>query len=318
MNNIEHRTIFTNGINMHVASIGAATAGPAILFLHGFPEFWYSWRHQLRFFSNLGYRVFAPDLRGYGDSDSPIFFASYTIFHIVGDLLGLLDYFTIDRVFLVGHDWGAAIAWAFALFRPERIKALVALSVPFTPRDPARNSVEFLRDQFGNDFYVCRFQEPDMVEEFRSMDPADIFKIIFSIHDPRPPMIPRDTGLVGFPVPDTLPTWLTEEDLSHYATKFANNGFYGGLNYYRVLKLNWELTAPWTRSMVRVPAKFMIGKMDPTYHIPGVIEYIQKGGFKRDVPLLDTVVEIEGAAHFLNQERPHQINQHIHDFIKRF
>jgi len=155
MEKIEHTMVPTNGINMHIASIGT---GPVVLFLHGFPELWYSWRHQLLYLSSLGYRCIAPDLRGYGDTDSPPSAASYTVFHIIGDLVGLLDHLGIDQVFLVGHDWGAVIAWDFCTFRPDRVKALVNLSVPFLPRNPAINLVEGFRALFGDDYYFCRFQ----------------------------------------------------------------------------------------------------------------------------------------------------------------
>ena len=155
MEKIEHTTINTNGINMHVASIGT---GPAVLLLHGFPELWYSWRHQMLALSSLGYKAIAPDLRGYGDSDAPPSPESYSAFHIVGDLVGLIDKLGIDQIFLVGHDWGAMVAWYFSLFRPDRVKALVNLSVPFRPRHPARKPVETLRALFGDDYYICRFQ----------------------------------------------------------------------------------------------------------------------------------------------------------------
>ncbi|XP_062081014.1 uncharacterized protein LOC133785815 [Humulus lupulus] len=156
MEKIEHSTITTNGINMHVASIGI---GPVILFLHGFPELWYSWRHQMLSLSSLGYRCIAPDLRGYGDTDAPPSPASYTALHIVGDLVGLLDNLGIDQVFLVGHDWGAAMAWYLCLFRPDRVKALVNLGVVYIHRNP---EVKFFDERFraliGDDFYICRFQ----------------------------------------------------------------------------------------------------------------------------------------------------------------
>ena len=148
MEKIEHTTVATNGINMHVASIGT---GPVILFLHSFPELWYSWRHQLLFLSSHGYRCIAPDLRGYGDTDAPPSASSYTSFHIVGDLIGLLDHLGIDQVFLVGHDFGAKMAWHFCWFRPDRVKAVVNLSVPFFPRNPAIKFVDGLRASLGDD-----------------------------------------------------------------------------------------------------------------------------------------------------------------------
>lgn len=155
MEKIEHSTIPTNGIKMHIASVGT---GPVVLFLHGFPELWYSWRHQLLSLSSKGYRAIAPDLRGYGDTDAPPSPDSYTALHIVGDLIGLIDHLGIDQVFLVGHDWGAVTAWYFCLFRPDRVKALVNLSVAFRPRSPTRKPVESLRALFGDDYYICRFQ----------------------------------------------------------------------------------------------------------------------------------------------------------------
>ncbi|PON66298.1 Epoxide hydrolase-like, partial [Trema orientale] len=152
---MEHTTIHTNGINLHVASIGT---GPAVLFLHGFPELWYSWRHQMLALSSLGYRAIAPDLRGYGDSDAPPSPESYSALHVVGDLVGLIDQLGIDQIFLVGHDWGAVIAWYFCLFRPDRVKALVNMSVSFPSRHPTRKPIETFRALFGDDYYICRFQ----------------------------------------------------------------------------------------------------------------------------------------------------------------
>ena len=157
MEKIEHRTVSVNGINMHIAQIGDPTKG-TILFLHGFPELWYSWRHQLLSLSSAGYRAVAPDLRGYGDTDAPPSAASYTAFHVVGDLVTLLDFLAVDQVFLVGHNWGALVAWNFSLLRPDRIKALVNLSVPYMPRNPKMKPVQGLRLAFGDDFYICRFQ----------------------------------------------------------------------------------------------------------------------------------------------------------------
>ena len=155
MEKIQHSTIPTNGINIHLASIGS---GPALLFLHGFPEIWYTLRHQLLFFASRGFRAIAPDLRGYGDSDVPPSPSSYTAHHIVGDLIGLLDHLEIDQVFLVGHDLGATIAWYFSIFRPDRVKALVNLSVYHTPRIPEMPPLAIIRLFLGDDFYICKFQ----------------------------------------------------------------------------------------------------------------------------------------------------------------
>lgn len=157
MEGVEHRTVNVNGINMHVAEMGE---GPLILFIHGFPDLWFSWRHQMKALASLGYRCVAPDLRGYGDTDVPASPTAYTSLHVVGDLVGLLDEVAGDneKVFVVGHDWGAMTAWYLSLFRPERIRALVNMSVAFTPRNPKRKPLDTLRAVYGNDYYICRFQ----------------------------------------------------------------------------------------------------------------------------------------------------------------
>jgi len=156
MEGIEHRTVEVNGIKMHIAEKGKE--GPVVLFLHGFPELWYSWRHQIAALSSLGYRAVAPDLRGYGDTDAPSSVSSYTGFHIVGDLVALIDLLGVDQVFLVAHDWGAMIGWYLCMFRPERIKAYVCLSVPFMRRNPKIRTVDGMRAVYGDDYYIRRFQ----------------------------------------------------------------------------------------------------------------------------------------------------------------
>ncbi|WCJ27220.1 alpha/beta-Hydrolases superfamily protein [Euphorbia peplus] len=315
MEKIEHTKVATNGINMHVASIGT---GPPILFLHGYPELWYSWRHQLHSLSCLGYRCIAPDLRGYGDTDAPDCVEKYTVFHIVGDLVGLLDALQIEQVFLVGHDWGAIIAWYFSLFRPDRIKALVNMSVPFLPRDPNQSLVGFYRDLYGEDYYVVRYQRLGEAEaEYAKINTAKLFRIILTNRDPNPEAtLPK--GIGKLPDPKTLPCWLTEKDIDYYARKFDKTGFTGGINYYRNLDRDWELTAPWAGAQVKVPTKFIVGDLDLVYNTPGMKEYIHNGAFKRDVPLLEEVIVMKDVAHFINQEKADDVSQHIYDFISKY
>ncbi|KAH9730530.1 AB hydrolase-1 domain-containing protein [Citrus sinensis] len=299
MEKIKHTTVATNGINMHVASIGT---GPAVLFLHGFPELWYSWRKQLLYLSSRGYRAIAPDLRGYGDTDAPPSITSYTALHVVGDLVGLLDEFGIEQVFLVGHDWGALIAWYFCLLRPDRVKALVNLSVVFRSRNPATKPVDQYRALFGDDFYICRFQEPGVAEEdFAQIDTARLIKKFLGGRSPKPPCVPKEIGFRGLPDLRTLPSWLSEEDVNYYASKFSQKGFTGGLNYYRCLDLQFDFTTCICISMlpepqsaqIKIPVKFMVGDLDITYHIPGIREYIQNGGFKKDVPECDDTLSCD-------------------------
>lgn len=317
MEKIEHKTISVNGINMHVAEIGE---GPAVLFVHGFPELWYTWRHQMLSLSSRGYRAIAPDLRGYGESDAPPSSTSYTALHIVGDLVGLLDALGLDQVFLVGHDWGAIICWYFCLFQPDRIKALVNMSVEFWPRNPSMKPIEAMQAALGDGYYMCRFQEPGETEkDFAQVDTTTLIKALLSSRHPSPPCVPKDKGFTDYMMaPPTLPSWLTEEDVDYFATNYRRKGFTGGLNYYRAIDLTWELTAAWTGAQIKVPVKFIVGDLDTTYNTPGVKEYIHEGGFKKDVPLLEEVVVMEGVAHFINQEKPEETSAHIYDFIQKF
>lgn len=172
----------------------------------------------------------------------------------------------------------------------------------------------------GDDYYICRFQKPGEVEEeFARAGAARIIKTFIASRDPRPPCVPKEIGFGGSPdLRIDLPSWLTEEDVNYYASKFEQKGFTGGLNYYRAMDLTWELTAAWTGVQIKVPVKFIVGDLDITYNTPGVKEYIHNGGFKRDVPFLQELVVMEGVAHFINQERPQEISAHIYDFIKKF
>ncbi|XP_073104838.1 epoxide hydrolase 2-like [Elaeis guineensis] len=317
MEGITHRTVAVNGINMHIAEKGE---GPMVLFIHGFPELWYSWRHQMVALAARGYRAVAPDLRGYGDTDAPPSTTDYTIFHLVGDLVALLDALAQDQVFAVGHDWGAVVAWWLCMLRPDRVRALVNMSVAFSPRHPARRPVDSLKALFGDDHYICRFQEPGAAEaEFARINTALLLKKFLTYRKPAPLLISKEKGFGGSPNTEiTLPSWLTEEDVNYYTSKFEKSGFTGGLNYYRCLNLNWELTAPWTGVQIKVPVKFIVGDLDLTYHTPGIQDHIHKGGFKREVPFLQDVIVMQGVGHFINQEKPHEISDHIYEFIRKF
>ncbi|XP_039115091.1 epoxide hydrolase A-like isoform X2 [Dioscorea cayenensis subsp. rotundata] len=292
MEGINHRRLEVNGIAMHIAEKGEG--GPVVLMLHGFPELWYSWRHQIIGLAAKGYHAVAPDLRGYGDTDTPSAISSYSIFHLVGDIVALINVLGQEQVFVVGHDWGALVAWHLCLFRPDKVKALVNLSVAYRPRNPTATLVDYFRALYGEEYYVCRFQEPGAVEaQFASANTRQLCKYFLKFCDP-------------------------EEDLNYLTNKFEKTGFTGGLNYYRCLSSNWELLAPWTGAQIKVPTKYIVGDLDLTYNYPDIQDYIHKGGFKQAVPFLEDVVVMAGVAHFINQEKAHEVTEHILDFIKQF
>ncbi|XP_062082747.1 uncharacterized protein LOC133789051 [Humulus lupulus] len=318
MERIEQFKVLTNEINMNVASIGT---GPPILFLHGFPELWFSWRHQMLSLSKKGYRCIAPDLRGYGDTDAPPEPESYSALHIAGDIVGLLDNLGIDQVFLVGHDWGAFMAWSFCLFRPDRVKAVVNLSVPYIAMNPKKQFLDGFREYYGDLYYMCRFQEQgEMEKEFASIETETVLKKLYTSFGLTPLLIPeeKDGGFKSLPPPETLPSWLTDDVLDFYTKKFDQSGFARGLNYYRSMNTSWKLLIPWSDAQVKVPAKFIVGDLDHPFNLPGMKDYVLNGGFKKDVPLLEEVVIIQDVPHFINQARPDEISDHIYEFIKKF
>src|SRR5579864_7183458 len=157
---VQHRTVETNGIRMHVVEAGT---GPLVLLLHGFPESWYSWRHQLAALADAGFHAVAPDQRGYGQTERPEPIEAYSMFHLVGDVIGLLDALGEPRAVVVGHDWGAPVAWNTALFRPDRVRGVIGLSVPYRPRG-TRPPLAIYRAALGDRFYQVYFQEPGMAE----------------------------------------------------------------------------------------------------------------------------------------------------------
>ncbi|MFS8030084.1 putative soluble epoxide hydrolase [Helianthus anomalus] len=322
MEDIQHNMVAVNGINMHVAELGK---GPTILFIHGFPELWYTWRHQMIYLASHGYRAVAPDLRGYGDTtgaptNDP---TKFTTLHVVGDLVGLIEAVVApgeEKVFVVGHDWGAFMAWALCLYRPDKVKAVVNLSVPFSPRNPKFKPVDALRALYGNDYYIIRFQEPGEIEgELAVWGTERFLNDLFNYRKPEALLLPKGNGFGTSPNdPLVLPSWLSKEDLAYYTSKFEKTGFTGGLNYYRALNINWELTAAWTGAQVKVPVKFIVGDLDLTYNTMGAKDYIERGGFKKDVPLLEDVIILKDVSHFLHEEKPDEINQYIHHFFNKF
>jgi pimeloyl-ACP methyl ester carboxylesterase len=315
---IEHRTVETNGIRMHVAEAGA---GPLVVLCHGFPETWYSWRHQLGALAEAGYRAVAPDLRGYGDSDRPSATDQYTLLHLVGDVVGLLDALGAPTAVVVGHDWGAPVAWHAALLRPDRVRGVVGLSGPYRPRGSTRPTTVMPQTREAL-FYQLYFQEPGVAEAELERDPAATVRRMLvgasgeaGAEHPFPAMVPREGGLLAAlaAIPDALPPWLTEADVAEYAAAFRRTGFAGGLSWYRNIDRNWELLAPFKGARVTVPALFIAGERDLVVRFPGMDRLI--ASLPEVVPALRKTILLPGCGHWTQQERPREVNAALIEFL---
>ena len=313
---LKERDVTANGIRIHYAEQGA---GPLVLLCHGFPEGWYSWRDQLRALAGARYRAVAPDMRGYGRTDAPPEISSYTIFDIVGDMTGLVAALGEKQAVIVGHDWGANIAWHATLFRPDVFPAVAALSVPFRQRGPAP-PLQMLRKAGQLAHYWFHFQEPGVAEAEFERDPrAALRRVLYSISGDAPPetrkltLQPGKGWLANTLDPERLPEWLNDADLDHMAAEFSRSGFRGGLNWYRNIDRNWELTAPWAGALVGQPALFIAGREDPVIAFGSGAAALQ--ALPVTVPGLKGQLIIDGAGHFIQQERPRLVNDAMLAFL---
>jgi pimeloyl-ACP methyl ester carboxylesterase len=324
MSAITHRFVEANGIRLRVAEQGT---GPLVLLCHGFPESWYSWRHQLRALAEAGYHAVAPDMRGYGGTDRPEAIDQYTLLHLVGDMVGVLDALGAESAVIVGHDWGAPVAWHSALLRPDRFRAVIGLSVPFRPRGSTRPTT--VMPQTGDAlFYQLYFQEPGVAEAELERDArATVRTLLCGISGDAPRgaarfaepssvgMVPRQGGVLsGMPHPASLPSWLTEDDVEFYAGEFTRTGFRGGLNWYRNIDRNWELLAPFAGARVSIPALYVAGDRDLVVAFPGMDQLIPN--LKTFVPELRKTVMLPGCGHWTQQERADQVNREILTFLR--
>jgi pimeloyl-ACP methyl ester carboxylesterase len=290
-----HRLLAANGIELHVAKRGE---GRPVLLLHGFPELWYSWRHQLPAIADAGFRAIAPDLRGYGDSSIPDSVEAYDLDTLALDCIGLLDALGEQQAVFVGHDWGSAVAWHAAIAHPDRVRAVVSLSVPFVPRAPAA-PVDLMRQALGPDFYIVWFQEPGVADQAlardvrRTLATTKQWTSQWGEGDDEP----------------RCPGWMTEQDLHVYVEAFERTGFTGGLNYYRNIDRNWARSAHLAKAHVEQPALLIAGSRDPVRRfIP--IEVMD--GWVDD---LRGVITVEGAGHWLQQQRPEEVNDALIEFL---
>jgi pimeloyl-ACP methyl ester carboxylesterase len=313
-----------NGIRLRVALAGK---GPLVVLVHGWPESWYSWRHQIAALAEAGYRVAAPDVRGYGGSDKPQAIEAYAIREMCADVAGLIEALGESRAILIGHDWGAPIVWNTALFHPKKVRAVAALSVPHLGRGPAPRIELFRKIYQGRFFYQLYFQTPGVAEAELEADVRTSLRKIYysasgeSIEASREGQagLLRDKApdarlLDGLPDPDPFPAWLTAADLDYYVGEFQRGGFRGPLNRYRTSELDFAQMADVADKRVEQPAAFVAGSLDPVLRfVPGVDMIERMRGL---VPDLRLVRLIEGAGHWVQQERPDEVNAALIEFLR--
>jgi pimeloyl-ACP methyl ester carboxylesterase len=312
---VAHRSVDVAGRAFHIAEAGS---GPLVLLLHGFPECWYSWRHQLTALAAAGYHVVAPDQRGYGRTGGPAEADQYTMLHLTGDVIGLMDALGAEQAVVAGHDWGAPVAWNTALLRPDRIRGVIGLSVPYTPRGSSR-PIEMLRAVFTDGFYICYFQQPGVADAELTADPRDTFRrLLYAASGEGSmggiPVVPAGGVFLDMcPEPPALPGWLTEHDIDVFVAEFAQSGFTGPLNWYRNLDLSWELMAAWKHAPVTVPALYLAGDRDLVVSFSGGPGFLPR--LRDIVPDLRDARLLPGCGHWTQQERPEEVSRAMISFL---
>ncbi|WP_321916201.1 MULTISPECIES: alpha/beta hydrolase [unclassified Paraburkholderia] len=313
---LQLETLQVGAIRMRVALQGA---GPLVVFCHGFPESWVSWRAQMAAVADAGYRAAAPDMRGYGGTDAPADPAQYTMLHHAGDMVELVRVLGADTAVIVGHDWGAPAAWNSALLRPDVFRAVVGLSVPYVP--PAKiDLLTALERQGVTTFYMQYFQREGVAEEELQADvEATLRRVTFSMSGDGPGrmvagILAPGAGLLDNTVdPDVLPDWLLQDDLDYVVGEFRRTGFRGGLNWYRAIRRSAELLAPWYGCPIRQPSLFIGGSRDDVLRFPGMQQRV--AALPQVLPGLRGAHVLEGAGHWLQRERAEEVNRLLLSFL---
>ena len=311
------REFEANGITLRAAVEGE---GPLVVLVHGWPELWYSWRHQIRPLAEAGYRVVAPDVRGYGGSDKPHAIEAYGMANMMADIVGLIDGLGEERAILVGHDWGAPICWNTAALYPERVAAIAALSVPYRGRPPVSPLDVWRRLYEGKFFYQLYFQQEGVVEaELEADVRTALRKIYYSISGDAPALDgwldrPAEGGLLeGMIDPDPFPAWMTPADLDYFTAAFEAGGFRGPINRYRNQTRDFETLPEMGARAVEQPSCFIAGERDVVRRfVPGRDGYENIDGNCTDFRFSRI---IEGAGHWVQQEAPEAVNAALLEFL---
>ncbi len=293
---VPRRIALDDGIELSVRDEGE---GPPVVLCHGFPELAFSWRHQIPALTAAGYRVLAPDMRGYGESSAPPGVEDYDIVSLCGDMRGLLDAVGEQQAIFVGHDWGSNVAWQMAAIHPERVRAVAGLSVPFVPRAPAA-PIPIMRRHLGEDFYIVWFQQPGVADEALA---RDVRRTLTTSRQ----WTARWADEEG--ANPRRPDWISEAELQVYIDAFQRTGFTGGLNWYRNIDRNWELTAPYAQRRVEQPAMFLTGELDL---VRSFMPAEAMNGWVSDLRRHDVVPE---AGHWVQQQAPGAVNSALLEFL---
>jgi len=290
------RQVQLNGVELHLVEEGA---GAPVVLCHGFPELAFSWRHQIPVLAREGYRVIAPDMRGFGQSSRPQEVGAYDVVSLCGDMTALLDALGEDSAIFVGHDWGASLVWSLALLQPARVRAVAGLSVPFVPRAPAA-PIPIMRRHLGEDFYIVWFQAPGPADEALARD----VRRTLTTSRQWTAAWAQEVGKQA-----KLPAWLSEEELAVYVSAFERTGFTGGLNWYRNIDRNWELTESVADRHVTQPAFFLTGELDP------VRQFMPAAAMQGWVDDLRAEIVVPGAGHWVQQQAPDVVNAALLEFL---
>lgn len=306
----ESRTIRANGIDIFVTEQGSE---PLVLLCHGWPELSYSWRHQLPALAEAGYRAVAPDMRGYGRTSAPAAIEDYSIFDLVGDMVALVSALGETNAVIVGHDWGAPVAWHAAMFRPDIFTAVGVLSVP-PPWRGRELPLDTLVKSGITNFYWQYFQKPGVAEsEFERDVDYTLRAISFGVNSSL--LIKDGFGFLGdTSLQHNSAPWISEQDHAHVVENYKRSGFRGGLNWYRNIDRNWVLTAPWQGAKIYQPSIFIAGANDSV--VTGIIGSKRIAEMDRVLPNLRQKLLIKGAGHWIQQERPDEVNAALIAFLK--
>jgi pimeloyl-ACP methyl ester carboxylesterase len=290
------RRIATNGIELALQDEGE---GPLIVLCHGFPELAYSWRAQIPALTAAGYRVIAPDMRGFGNSSAPPEVEAYDVITLCGDLCGVLDDVGEESAIFIGHDWGASVVWQLAVTQPERVRAVAGLSVPFVPRAPAA-PIPIMRRHLGEDFYIVWFQQPGVADAALA---SDVRRTLTTSRQWTAQWADENGAELK------RAPWISEEELAVYIDAFERTGFTGGLNWYRNIDRNWELTAPFAERRVEQPAMYLTGELDP------VRRFMPAEAMHGWVTDLRAEIVVPQAGHWVQQQAPEAVNAALLEFL---